>query len=554
MSTDYSEAAGQASETNPLRISNYFHLAVGVANVAVGGVAAFLIARSVEEHGAGGLSMLAIAATLLVVGLHQVGQAWRDEKFKFQRDDIGDFAVPDGSGADAANGQARYLISVLNDGVQPPPVPDNALVRKLYNLLSKLEFAPQFIRWHAETQMFRIVNLVVAVLGLLLAWIFSKPHVFALLAPLYLLLTISPVDIARNLRQGRGGDQQLSRPRAPTPVRTVGILFFSMFVPILLGLLPEDALPTWPFQIGTIVIPTVTAMAAMLVASALFVISLRMQTRDLTTSGVGNDIRKDLDVALGGGLIESLESDLPYPRKRISPPREWQQGGEFGGAVLVEADTAVDAVGGHGNAAAAIRNAWAEREQRPLVALGGLGVVLGLLATGAAFLFTQTATAVLGLASLTLFSVAQFSLLAARGLWNRVDLESMIYRIEYTGRYSSAQRVAGNTVTGSGTYTETTHRVESVRFTVCVAQLRSVAFARKGPRYVQSVDLKPAHCDEQYRRIRDHHAEVMRRKGAAYQEEGQVRRLVDGGGSTPTHPPHLPDETDSATTAVLAEE
>jgi len=554
MSTDYSAAAAQASETNPLRISNYFHLAAGAANLVAGGVAAFLIARGVEEHGAGSLPMLVIAATLLVVGLHQVGQAWRDEKFKFQLDDIGDFALPEGTAADGANAQARYVISILNDGVQPPPVPDNALVRKLYHLFPKLEFAPQFIRWHAETQVFRIVNLAVAVFGLLLVWTFSKPHVFALLAPLYLLLTISPGDIARNLRQGRGGDRQLSRPRAPTPARTVGIVFFSIFVPILLGLLPDGTLPTWPFEIGTIVIPTVIAMATMLVASALFVISLRMQTRDLTTSGVGNDIRKDLDVALGGGLIESIEGDLPYPRKRISQPREWQQGGEFGGAILVEANTAVDPVGGQGHAVAAIRNAWAEPEQRPLVALGGLGVVLGLLATGAALLFTQMAMAVLGLASLALFSVAQFSLLAARGLWNRVDLESMIYRIEYAGRYSSAQRVAGNSVTGSGTYTETTHRVESVRFTVCVAQLRSVAFARTGPRYVQSVDLKPAHCDEQYRRIRDHYAEVMRRKGAAYQEEGQVRRLVDGGGGMLAAPGEDHDAANSAVTALLAEQ
>ncbi|MCE7032917.1 hypothetical protein LY625_09885 [Lysobacter sp. GX 14042] len=536
MSTEFSEAAGKSSETNPLRISNCFHLAVGAANILAGGVVAFLIARQVEEDGVGVLPLLAVAAILLVVGLHQTAQAWRDDKFKFHPDHIGGFAVPEKFNTNGRANEAGYVVEVLNDGVQPPPTPDNALLKKLYSWLPKLELAPQVIRWHAETQVLRIVNLTVAVLGLLLMWVFSRPDVFALLVPFYLLLAIDPAAVWRNAWRGRGGDQQLDRPKAPTPAKTVGILLLSIFVPILLGMLPAEALPRLPVTTSSIVIPTVCAMAAMLVASALFVLSLRAQTRDLSTSGVGHLIRKDVEVAVGSGLIGSLEGDLPYPRKQLAHTDDWHRGGEFGGSLLVEAEQEVNAIGNHGSALGAIARAWNDKEQWPLVGLGGLGVAMGLAGTMLAVLFTLAPSLTTGLVALALFSASQFALLAARGLWNRVDFRSTIYRIRYGGNCSTGQRVAGNSVTGPGSLSETTVRVDHVKFAVCVARLQSVAFARGGSRYIQSVDLRLDECEVQYQRIHDHYANVMRRKGMAYREEHLVRSLVQG-----EQLPKLPD-------------
>ena len=93
MTTEYGDAASKTSETNPLRISNLFHLTLGAFNVLGGGVMAFLLTREAQIRGLGLIPALAIAASLLVLGLTQIARAWRDEKFRFHPDDIGDFAA-----------------------------------------------------------------------------------------------------------------------------------------------------------------------------------------------------------------------------------------------------------------------------------------------------------------------------------------------------------------------------------------------------------------------------------------------------------------------------
>ena len=104
--------------------------------------------------------------------------------------------------------------------------------------------------------------------------------------------------------------------------------------------------------------------------------------------------------------------------------------------------------------------------------------------------------------------------------------------------------MAGNTVTGSGTLTESTTRVEHVEFWVAVTHLESVAFARSGLRYVQSLDLKPDECDLQFKRVEDYYNSVMQRKADAYREEGAVRQLVQGS-------EHLVPPGSGATDALL---
>ncbi len=530
MTTEYGRAASQSSETNPLRISNLLHLALGAINVLGGGAIAFLLTREAQTRGLGLVPVLSIAAALLVLGLTQIARAWRDEKFRFHPDDIGEFAVPEKFGNEAKSDQPGYLRDVINNGVQPERVPDNALLNKLYGWLPKLELAPQMIRRHAEIQALRIVNLLVATLGFALAWLFAKPNVFAWLVPVYLLLAISPLSILRSFSEGRAGDQQFGPPPAIKPSKAVAILLGSIFVPILAGqLLPPDALPYPSYATSTFVIPTIAAMGALLIASVLFVLSLKAQTRELTTSGVGHKVRKDLNLPnLSSGLIDGLMNELPFPRKVLSYNPGWSKDGNFGGELLVETDQQLNAIRSHGSPIEALRTAWADDEQQPLVGLGCFGLVAGIAATLLAFAYTRNGGLTIGLTALSLFSASQFSLMASRGLWNRVDFTSTLYRIFYKGSYRQAQRVAGNTVTGSGTLTESTQRIEHVEFWVCVARLESVAFARKGRRYVQSVDLKPDECDLQFKRIEDYYNTVMQRKVDAYREEGAVRQLVQG--------------------------
>ena len=530
MATEYSDAKSKTSEINPLRLSNMFHIAAGTSSLLAGGVVAFLLTRETQGLGAGLVWYLGIAAGLLVLGLMQIGQAWRDEKFRFNPDDIGDFAVP-AKGADGGKpSHASHLLDVLNNGVQPAETPDNALLNKLYNLLAKLELAPEVVRWHAETQTLRIVKLVVAALGLLLAWVFAKPAVFAWMAPVYLVLVVSPRTLLGSVFKGKAGDQQLTRPAPPTPHGAVAVLLLSIFVPIVIGLVPSlGALPAAPYATSTMVIPTLVAITALLVASTLFILSLRAQTRGLTTSGVSHQVRKDLNVPnLSSGLINSLEDELPFPRKVLFRNTGWQKDGDFGGRLLVEAEQQLNASGSRGNPAEALRSAWADKGQRALVALGALGVLTGVMGAVLAFVLTRTGSLAVGLTALSLFSASQFSLFASRGLWNRIDFTSTVFHILYRGSYRQAQRVAGNAVTGSGSLTESTIRIEHVDFSVCVARVESVAFARKGQRYIQSVDLKPQECEQQFRRIEDFYRNVMQRKAQAYQEEGMVRQLVQG--------------------------
>ena len=417
----------------------------------------------------------------------------------------------------------------------------NALLSKLYNMLPGLEHAPRLIRWHAETQAFRIVHLVVAALGLVLAWIFAQPHVFALMVPLYLYLTINPVAVLRDIAAGFGGRQQMSRPKPPGPWRAIFVLLFSIFVPIVLGMVPAEQIPAPPYPVDGLLIATIVGILAMLVSSTLFIASLKAQTRGLTTSGVGHVIRKDVVVpSIKAGLVDSLIKDLPHPRRVLSYNAGWQQNGEFGGHYLIEAEREINGSAGEGSMLQALSGAWGDRSQRPLVALSAFGMLAGAVATLLVFMLTRAGSPAIGLTALCLFSVSTFSLAASRGLWNRLDFRSVLYRLRYRGSYSTAKRVSGNAVTGDGSYTEETVRIEHVEFETCVAKVSSVTFHKDAPRQIESVDLDRAKCEVQFDRVREFYDHVAERVDDAYRKEGTVRRMVQGGSTALPAPEQAP--------------
>lgn len=536
MSTEYSDAAVKSATTNPLWISNFFHLVVGSANLLAGGGLAFLLTKEAQLLQFGLFQGLSMAAILLVLGMTQIGRAWRDDKFRIHPDDIGSFKVAEKFINGKNHNVVGYIDDVFNNGIIPGKTPDNALLNKLYGWLPKLEFAPQVIRWHAETQALRIVKLVVATMGFVLAAIFAKSEIFAWMVPIYLFLVMQPVLVLRTLAHGAVGEQQLMRTKNPTPVSSVAVILFSIFAPIILSVLSESifsaGFPVAPWSTATFAIPTVVAIVSLLFASALFVFSLKAQTRYLNTSGVGYKIRDDLNVSsLSDGLLDRLVSQLPFPMKILD--REPGSGrrseeGSFGGRLLVETEPKLEVVGGHASILQAINNARADREQRPLVALGALGMAVGVLATVAAFMYARSGSLTVLLTAFALFSASQFALFASRGLWNRLDFKSVIYNIKYKGSFQRAQRVAGNTMTGSGTLTESVVRIEHVEFFVSVAKLKSVSFSKGGRRYIQSVDLMEKECDHVFNLIEDFYQGVMGRRAEAYQEESRIRQLVQG--------------------------
>lgn len=557
MSTEYSEAANKAGTANPLRISNVFHLALGSFNLLTGGVIAFLLTKEIEERGALSAPIMAVSAVLMALGLGLIARAWREEKFRIQPDELGPFAVPEA--ADRSQKEDEHVRDVLNNGVKPDAIPDNALLSKLYNMLPGLEHAPRLIRWHAETQAFRIVHLVVAAAGFILAWVFAQPHVFALMVPLYLYLTINPVAVLRDIAAGFGGRQQMSRPKPPRPWRAIFVLLFSIFVPIVLGMVPAEEIPAPPYPVSGLLIATIVGILAMLVSSFLFIGSLKAQTRGLTTSGVGHVIRNDVEVSsIKAGLVDSLIKDLPHPRRVLAYNAGWEQNGEFGGHYLIEAEREINGSADDGSVLQALSSAWGDRSQRPLVALSAFGMLSGVVATVLVFMLTRAGTPAFGLTALCLFSVSTFSLAASRGLWNRIDFRSVLYRLRYRGNYSIAKRVSGNIVTGDGSYSEEAVRIEHVVFEACVANVGSVTFHKDAPRQIESVDLDRAKCEVQFERIRAFYGHVADRVDDAYRKENTVRRMVQGSGAalpSPSNqlPPqeallaHQAGETDSST-------
>lgn len=540
MATEYSEAANKAGSANPLRISNVFHLVLGSFNLLIGGLIAFLLTREIQERGALSVPVMMVSAVLMALGLGLIARAWREEKFRVQPDELGPFAVPDSE--QGKQKEHEHVRDVLNNGIKPDPIPDNALLSKLYNLLPGLEHAPRLIRWHAETQAFRIVHLVVATVGFILAWIFAQPHVFALMVPVYLYLTINPMAVLRDVAAGFDARQQMNRPKPPRPYRAIFVLLFSIFVPIVLGMMPAEEVPVPPYPVNGLVVATIAGIVAMLVSSTLFIASLKVQTRGLTTSGVGNLVRKDLLVpSIRTGLIDSLIGELPHPRRTLASSSGWQQDGEFGGALLVEAERELNGASGDGSVLHSLSTAWNDPGQRLLVALSAFGMLSGIAATLLVFMLTRTGSPAIGLTALCLFSVSTFSLAASRGLWNRLDFRSVLYRLIYRGSYSTAERVAGNTLTGDGTITEQAVRIEHVEFKVCVANVSSVTFHRDAPRQIESVDLDRAKSEALFDQIRAFYDHVADRMDDAYRKEGAVRRMVQGNTALPA-PEQVPPE------------
>jgi hypothetical protein len=530
VTTEYGEAKKKTRETNPLGLSNAFHMVVGVVNLLAGCGLAYLLTQGPLQLDGGFASALSVSATLMVLGVSQIARSWKDDRFRIHPEDIGDIAVTEKFAQGGQPNVSGYVQDVLNNGVVPPKTPDGAILNKLYGWLPKLEFAPEVVRWHAETQALRIVRLIVAVLGFALAAVFAKGGVFAWLVPLYLVLAVRPWSVIRSLRQGQAGVQQMARPAAPTPLGSVVVLLFSVFVPILIPVLLAPVFPAGvpgpPWSTMAVVAPTIIAMATMLVASAVFLMALKTQTASLGASAVRHRVRKDLEIPnLGQGLLDEIAQQLPWPRKVLY--RNAASGhGEFHGQLLVETEPTLDVVGAGDSRLGSIRTAWNESGHRLLVALGAFGALTGIAATSTAVLYALGWGVPLLLAALALFSTSQFSLFAARGLWNRIDFRSVVYSLYYKGVFRQAQRVVGNAMTGSGTLTETTTAVDHVDFRVSVAEMRSVAFAKDGARYIQSVDLKPAECDRIISIVEDFNREVLDRKVRAYSEEGVVRQLV----------------------------
>lgn len=524
MSTEYADAARKGGVVNPMRIANVFYVALGAINLLLGMAIVYLMTRDAQSVGVGAFAGLTVAILLLMLGGTQIGTAMRNFRFAFLPNQIGPFDPLE------AKDQTQFLLNAINDGNVPQSPPQGALMSMLYGLVPNLSHAPMVIRWHAETQLRRVVYLSTVLIGFVLVWLFARADVFAWLAPLYFLLAVNPISTVNQIRRGVMDADAARPPRALTWGRMVALLLFSVVAPVLVQLAPV-AVPAPPYETSTVVLPTIAALGSLVIVSALFVIALIEQTRTLAASGARYLKRDDLGFAdLSSGLIDKWHDQVPYPcrtyRKSHSPVVP-ASAGEFHGDLLCESEPQLAQDSNATTYGEAFSDAWHSEQRRPLLALGLFGAIAGAMAAVCAFVFTRSGAPVTGLVALALVSASQFALVSSHRLWKRADFKSTLYRLTYKGSYRTGHRVAGNSTTGTGSLAESAYRIEQAKVEVSVARIGSVCFAQSGPRYLQSMDLQPEECERMFTLARDYYTTVMARAQGFYQEEAGIRGLVE---------------------------
>lgn len=549
MKKEFGEPVTRPVTVNPMRLPNALHLLLGTAALVCGAVLLLGISNpdTVRSIGFGALSRLATGMLMLLMGGLHIGMAMRYFRFTLLPGEAGDIAVPTDGGS-----RNDHLIKLINDGIVPSQRPADPLLSMLYGLVPHLVNAPTAIRWHAETQLKRATYLASVLLSFGLAWVFAQPAAFAWMAGLYFVLAVillRPFDTLNAIRKGTMTANPGAGAGAANWRGVVMLLLVSIAGPLALTLSPVQV-PAPPFATATVVLPTLAVLGSALIAALLFISSLIAQTNAYTSSAARHDVRENLQVPdLTRGALDRWLSRLPHPSSLYANDHAVDRD-SFQGHLLAETEPTVLVESASPGLIDAFRAAWASESQRPLLGLSVFGVILGLIGLLFAFFYARgTDTAMFGLIALGFVSAAQFALASAHKLWNRVDFVSTIYRISYRGTYHRAERVAGSAI-GKGTLTEGALRFGPLRVAICVASMHSVAFGRSGHRHVTSLDLLPEACAHQYEILEQYTREV--REGAVrfYQEERQVRQVVNQSVSTP--PPLLPEHGPAGDSAVVA--
>ncbi|WP_159095438.1 MULTISPECIES: hypothetical protein [Stenotrophomonas] len=535
MSTEYSTPPSQAATVNPMRLPNTLHLTLGAFAMVMGLVLLLGVsnAEQVRAMGLGSVGRAMTGLTLLLLGGVHMGVAMRYFRFTVLPGEAGQIAVPSGTGS-----VSNHLVGLINDGITVRQRPDDPLLSMLYGLVPHLINAPSAIRWHAETQLRRAVYLAGVLVSFALAWVFAQPAAFAWMAGLYFALAVLLLKPFATLAAIRRGAMEAAPDTVPAPRwgAMVALLLVSIAGPLAITLSPVQV-PTPPFAVATVVLPTIAVLGSALIASALFTVSLIAQTGGYSASAARHLVREDLQMPdLTSGLLERLKTRMPYPSQYYAQDHDVSSDA-FDGHLLLETEPRVRADQSAPRLAEAFTAAWNSDTQRPLLALGLFGLVLGLVGVVFAFLYARSSgAAMMGLIALGFISSAQFALASAHKLWNRVDFQSTVYRVSYRGTYHRAKRVAGNAYAGNGTLAEGAVRFGPLRVAVCVAEVTSVAFARGGKRHITALDLLPDESRALFGVFEDYSRDAQDRAGQFYQQEHQVREVMSQG----ARPPELP--------------
>ncbi len=483
MAYEYGTQGATLDFPNPYRVENQFLLLRAL--VLLAGALGLLAYSRTLAGGPGGwrLALLVAGGALLALAsLLEFGRAARQLRVFFGRGQPPSLASDLSRDVSGTSPRAQLLAETLRQGAIPLAEPSGPLNGVLYSLVRHLVTGPRTLRDFVEV---RFANLV-AVLGLLLLfaltwWLTPQPAARALAAGVYVLL--GGALIVRTYLSGREGVVALR------PLALVGLLVFALVGTLLVGRVAAG----WHGSalLDGLSLPTIALvlLAASALVEALGLVAGRAHLDPpppAASAGEQVAVSFNADPNL---LMQEVDRELQrrwtegIPNRRylwqspqVEPARE---AGNFAGAVLEESQPMPPQ--------AVRRMDWSTCLAFPrftwLALLDGLGLVFTLAGCG---LWLKLGAALAdgdaalpwshGSIGAILVVTGGYALRAAHRLWGRLDFESTVTWIEFTGSYARAQVGLGAAFTDRVKSERAVVNVESMTLRAWVVKARSVIF------------------------------------------------------------------------------
>jgi hypothetical protein len=489
MAFEYSTQGATFDFPNPYRIENQFLFArglvllgcaVGLLVLARGTGEAVTVARA--DAAQGGLVVLVVAALLLAVaGIANLARGARQLRVFFGRSQPASLAPDIPREIEGTSKQARWLIDQLRQGAIALAVPQGALNGVLYSLSRHLVTAPIELRSYLQV---RFANLLAAG-GLLLlfavTWLITPhPAAQALAAAVY--LGLGSVLILR--AYVRGADQVV----ALTPLGLAVLGVFGIVGTVLVGRVaaawPE---PAW---LEALALPRI-ALVLLLSSVVIEALGLVAGFAHVDAPPPASTASEQVAVSFNADpnlLLQEVDRELQrrwvqgIPNRRyiwqppvIEPARE---AGNFAGVALEESQPmppqAVRRID-WSTCLAFPRFYWLAVIDGLGLLLTGVGCVLWLRlgAELAAGLPRSWSPASIGLIFIV---VGAYGLRVAHRLWGRLDFESTLTWLDFSGSYARAQVGLGAQWSDRVRSERTVVNVEAMTLRAWVVQAHSVIF------------------------------------------------------------------------------
>ncbi len=490
MAFEYSTQGATLDFPNPYRIENQFLavralalLAAGVALLVMARGAGFTVASGQPGAAQGAFVLLVLAgAVLVLLGILEMGRAARQLRVFFGRGQPPSLAPDVSREAFGGSPRAQTLTEQLRQGAIALAEPQGALNGVLYSLSRHLVTAPRVLREYLQV---RFANLL-ASSGLLLlfgiTWLIT-PHPAARALAALVYLSLGSVLILRSYMAGTGGTVALK------PIGLAGLLVFGIVGTVLIGRvatsLPQPAwLPglSLPLIAFVLLLVSVVIEALGLVAGHAHVdapppASTASEQVAFSFNADPNLLLQEVDRE----LQRRWTQDIPNRRYIWQPPviEPARDAGNFAAVALEETQPMPPQ--------AVRRMDWSTCLAFPrfywLAALDALGVVLTLLGCalwlrlGAELAQGAPASWSPGSIGFILIVVGGYGLRVAHLLWGRLDFESTLVWLDFSGSYARARVGLGGQFNDRVRSDRSVVNVEAMTLRAWVVRARSVIFS-----------------------------------------------------------------------------